>query len=137
MLTWTQRPDGWYANGYVIRLVAPFCWILTEVSAEDAPSTMQAVSIPIEPLATSRTLTEAKREAELIEAAHVRSAFYRRHMVFFLIACSVAVLVAGAAAPWGLIMTVAAGAVALGVLSRMAGHAFARSPFHRHQIFYQ
>ena len=137
MLTWTQRPDGWYANGYVIRLVAPFCWILTEVPAEETPSEIGPVSIPIEPLATSRTLTEAKREAEMIEAAHMRSAFYRRHAALFLIACSVAVLVIGAAAPWGFIMTVAASAVALGALSRMAGYAFGRSPYRRHQIFYQ
>ena len=55
MLTWRHEGDGWHADGYIIRLAEPFRWILTKAEPESS-----SVSIPVAPLATARTLTEAK-----------------------------------------------------------------------------
>lgn len=98
LLSWTQQSDGWHANGYRIVLEAPRRWILTE----EAPESMAAldsaigyVSTPTEPLAQARTLTEAKREAELFDLAKHRAALRSRHTVILLVTLAIGILLWG------------------------------------------
>lgn len=103
MLAWTKDADGIRANGYLIRLVRPFEWVVTGVSRDE----QTAVRRLDEPLATTRTLAEAKREAELLHASERRRDLCRRWLMAMLLACGGAVFSASAAPPWGFIVTFA------------------------------
>ena len=92
MLTWTERDDGWYSNGFRIELRAPFQWALVDVNAE-VPQV--AVSTQAEPLAVARTLSLCKREAEQLAAAAELSVLRRRHTQRLLIAALMMPLVYG------------------------------------------
>ena len=97
MLSWTLQNDGWHANGYQIKLEAPYRWVLTEDQAA-APvdtGTISYVSTVPPPLAMTRTLTEAKREAELRTAARYRAAMRRRHSAILLLLVGTALLFVG------------------------------------------
>ena len=76
MLSWTKGPDGWYSNGFRIELAEPFRWLLVEVDHQKAQ-----VRIEQQPLAVARSLTECKREAELLAAARQRAELRRKHSV--------------------------------------------------------
>ncbi len=96
MLSWTQRPDGWHANGYHIELAAPFRWVLTQdVPEARAEAAIGYVSTPPAPLATARTLTEAKREAEIHDSTQYRAAKRRRHGAMLLLIVASGALVMG------------------------------------------
>jgi len=94
MLSWTQQNDGWHANGYHIKLLAPFRWVLTEDQAP-VDDTISYVSPVTEPLATTRTLTAAKREAELLIAAQYRAAMRRRHAAILPLLVGASLLLIG------------------------------------------
>lgn len=53
------------------------------------------VSTPAEPLARARTLSEAKREAELLRLAKHRAALRRRHAVILLLTLAIGILLWG------------------------------------------
>ena len=78
MLTWAQEPDGWHADGLLIALAAPYRWELLEVADESEPHS--AISFGSRPLATTRTLSAAKREAELVAADRQRKMLRSRHL---------------------------------------------------------
>lgn len=78
MLTWTQEPDGWHADGLLIALAEPYRWELLDVAnEEEAPN---AISFGSRPLATTRTLSAAKREAEIVAADRRRKMLRSRHL---------------------------------------------------------
>ncbi|MDX2342612.1 MAG: hypothetical protein QNL12_02240 [Acidimicrobiia bacterium] len=97
MLSWTQQADGWHADGYHIELAAPFHWVLTKDTVQPASrhESIQYVTNLPEPLAMARTLTEAKREAELDDMACYRAQVRRRHIAILLTILAVAVLSIG------------------------------------------
>ena len=96
MLSWTQQNDGWYANGFRIVRDAPCRWILTEPDPiVPAEGPISFVAPTLEPLATARTLSEAKREAEIREAARRRASLRRRHSSVLLLTIAIAVLALG------------------------------------------
>ena len=133
MLTWTQRQDGWYADEYVIRLVRPFCWALTQ--AEDAPEA--AVSIPTEPLATGRTLTECKREAELIASARSRADTRRRQCLLLLISISAALMMLGAPFGGNGLALLVVGILAVRSTAILLGTLIPSAFGEQHEVFYQ
>jgi hypothetical protein len=133
MLAWTQHADGWHADGYLIRLAAPFRWVLVP---EDDAST-DAVSAVAEPLATTRTLTEAKREAELLATAVHRSERRRNWAAQALTGICAIVFAVGLPMPWAFIVTVALGIFALRCLALILGSALAATNYSHTDFFYQ
>ncbi len=118
MLTWTKEADGWHAQGYVIRLVEPFRWALLP---DTEPADEDAVSLISEPLATTRTLTECKREAELRAAAVRRSASVRRSTAQLLLAACGLVFTLGSPPPWSFFLSLGLVYVAARSISFMIG----------------
>ena len=96
MLSWTQQSDGWYANGFRIVRDAPSRWLLTEPPPEPASDGLiNFVAPAVEPLATARTLSEAKREAEICDAARNRARLRRRHSAILLLTVATTILSLG------------------------------------------
>ncbi len=133
MLAWTQRSDGWHANGFLIRLVEPFCWVLLEDRVEPEATVHDAV----EPLATARTLTECKREAELLVTARHRSSMRKRLIARILLALCALPLSGGLAAPWDLLVATLLGGVALGSAVTLAATFFTEAKWSYDELFYQ
>ena len=132
MLTWRQEGDGWHANGYTITLAEPFRWILTKAEPDSGP-----VSIPVAPLATGRTLTECKREAELLAASERRGRLRRRWAAQAGIAGSGIVFVAGTAPPWNVLLVTCLLTFVLRCLALIAGTLIAGREYTSRDNFYQ
>jgi hypothetical protein len=80
LLTWTEQAGAWQADGFRIELAAPLRWLLLDNDRE-----IRSVGLEEAPLAVARTLSECKREAELLAAARQRSDLRRKHMVLLLL----------------------------------------------------
>lgn len=132
MLAWTKAEDGLHANGYVIRLMGPFQWVLSEATTDSAQ-----VRLTDEPLATARTLAAAKREAELLVAANRRSALRRRWIATALLASGSTVFTAGAAAPWGFVLTFALVVIAIRSVGLLTGMLLAPFVSQHDDLIYQ
>jgi hypothetical protein len=132
MTTWTERPDGWHSDGLHIVLAAPFKWLLFDNERPDTP-----VGIPEQPLAVARSLTECKREAELVLARRQRAEIRRRHAVILLLVIAGSLLMLGPS--WNVNAFIVL--IALGLSSRsigiLVGTVLPSAFRERHQIFYQ
>lgn len=133
VLTWTQQTDGWYANGLRIELAAPFRWILVETKPEETA----VVSSQVPPLAVARTLTECKREAELVIAARRRSELRRQHLGILGLLFGVGILLMGASPIQNIGVILALATLATRSLGVIAGTIFWRSSRAGHEVFYQ
>jgi hypothetical protein len=134
MLVWTECPEGWRADGFRIVLAEPFRWLLID---DDEPPTESAVRVGGEPLAVARSLTEAKREAELIALARARSAVRRRHLLTLLISASVVLMFIGAPLAGNGVLLVIAGSVAARSTMFLLGTLVPDVLSTRHNVFYQ
>jgi hypothetical protein len=117
-----------------IVLAEPFRWLIID---EDAPPVESAVSIAREPLAVARSLTEAKREAELIASARARSKVRRRHLLTLLISSSAALMVVGAPFAGSGLLLVIAGSVAARSTLFLLGTLMPATLRGQHEVFYQ
>ena len=133
MLSWTQQDDGWHAKGFRIVCDAPSRWLLTEPAPQPASDGLINFVAPgVEPLATARTLSEAKREAEICDAARNRAHLRRRHSAMLLLTVAIAILSLGEsevinasialAASYGLLRST--GVILGTLLWRIAGNGF-------------
>jgi len=95
------------------------------------------VSVGYEPLAVARSLTEAKREAELIASARARSEARRRHILTVLISASVALMFVGAPFTGSGLLLLAAGSIAARSTMFLLGTLMPSTLSSRHQLFYQ
>lgn len=134
MLLWTECPEGWCADGFRIVLTEPFRWLLVDV---ETPPTQSAVSVGLEPLAVARSLTEAKREAELIVSARARSEIRRRHLMTVLMSASVALMLVGAPFAGNGWLLLIAGSVAARSTMFLLGTLVPDVLSARHEVFYQ
>lgn len=132
MTTWTERPDGLHSDGLRIVLAAPFQWLLFD---DERPAA--AVGIPEQPLAVARSLTECKREAELVIARRHRAALRQRHMVILLLVIAGSFLMLGPS--WTVnafvvLLALGLGARSIGVL---VGTVLPGAFREHHEVFYQ
>jgi hypothetical protein len=132
MLTWTQGQNAWHAAGYRIELVAPYRWILVDDS-EQSPQ----VSVAQQPLARARTLTECKREAELLVAAQRRAELRRRHLSRLGLMLAAAVLLVGSSSIQNVVVLFALSLLAARSLGVILGTVVERSWGASHEVFYQ
>ncbi len=132
MLTWEQADRGWAAGRYRIELVAPYQWVLLEdVAAPDA------VRIEPTPLAQARTLSQCKREAELLDTATRVAEVRRRSWGKLILAVLGLVFVPTLAAPWDLFVLVGLMVAAARTVGFLAGSYFARYRYTPGELFYQ
>ena len=132
MLTWTQRSDGWHSNGLRIELAEPYRWLLLD--KEKQPS---AVGRGAQPLAVTRSLTECKREAELLMGRRRRSAVQRRQIVtILLVLAGTPLLVARPSEINGFIVVIAV-MVATRSLTILLGTLAPKALGEQHEVFYQ
>mgnify|MGYP001823608507 FL=1 len=132
MLTWKRDRNAWVSNGYRIELLAPHHWVLLR----DEPTTAAVQPEPI-PLAETRTLTLAKREAELLDAAGRVTEGRRRAWGRLLFAIVSFGLIPSLAPPWDLaVLTVLLVVVARGI-GFLAGTYLARSYVTVRDLFYK
>ncbi|MCP4967087.1 MAG: hypothetical protein GY926_17870 [bacterium] len=139
MLTWTQQDDAWYAEGFRIVRYAPYRWVLTEPDPDSDPEGLINLVAPaLQPLATARTLSEAKREAELRDASRRRVQLRRRHVMILLLAVAATVLALGESAVFNVGLIFAATYVALRSIGFILGTLFWRSAGSAKEVaFYQ
>jgi hypothetical protein len=132
MLNWTQRSDGWYANGLRIELAAPFRWLLLDSGRE-----IPAVGLGQEPLAVARSLTECKREAELLVAKRRRADRQRRHIMTLLLVVAGTPLLLGVPSNTNVVIFLIALVLAtrstIALLSSLMPSALGE----QHEVFYQ
>lgn len=132
MLTWKQERNGWISNGYRIELLEPCRWVLLKAEPTRAP----VMAEPI-PLAETRTLTECKRQAELLDSA-LRVAQTRRRLWGQLVVALVAfVFVPTVATPWDLLGFLALLAVIARAIGFLAGTYMARSHLAVRDLYHQ
>ena len=132
MLVWTQHSDGWRANGFTIRLVEPFRWVLVKTDADSGP-----VRVPARPLAETRTLTECKREAELIATAAERAGLRRRWAAQGLAALGALAFATDLAGPWDVVVVSILGVLVLRCISLVADSFLTSLEYSHHDFFYQ
>ena len=132
MLTWIQRSDGWYANGFRIELDRPHRWLLLEGEPRK-----DAVVVPERPLAVARTLTECKREAELLRTTRRRAGVQRRQFVTMLLVIAGAVLIAGSSPATSGYVVLAASILVTRSATILIGTLVPRMFGERHEVFYQ
>ena len=132
MLSWKRDTEGWAANGYRIRLVAPYRWELLDSSTAEAPILTEDT-----PLATTRTLTQCKREAELLEAATRLSEIRRRNFGLLILARAGFTFVPSLSPPNDLIAVIVLLTLAVRAIGYLAGSYMARSYVSVHDVFYQ
>ena len=139
MLNWTQQNDAWYADGFRIVRDAPYQWVLTEPEPDSEPERLINFLAPaLQPLATARTLSEAKREAELRDAARRRAQLRRRHAMILLLTVAATVLALGESAVLNTGLILAATYVALRSTGFILGTLFWRSAGSAREVaFYQ
>ena len=130
MLSWTKGPDGWYSNGFRIELAEPFRWLLVEVDHQKAQ-----VRIEQQPLAVARSLTECKREAELLAAARQRAELRRKHSVTFVTILALFVLLIGSTTDPLVLFSVVF--LALRSLFVLLGTLLPAGFGEQHEVFYQ
>lgn len=132
MLSWTQRSDGWYSNGFRIALAGPHRWLLLEAK-RDTPG----VGLEEQALAVARSLTECKREAELVAAKHRRGDIQRRNIAtLLLVLASTPLLLGNSSLADGVIILVALG-LATRSITVLLGTLMPRALGEQHEVFYQ
>jgi hypothetical protein len=132
MLTWEKDRGGWISNGYRIVLVEPYHWVLLE--DEPAPAPVRAEQVP---LAEARTLTQCKREAELLDAATRVAELRRRSWGKLLLAVLAFGFVPTLTPPWDLALIVILLVTAARTAGFLAGTYLARSHLAAEDRFYQ
>ena len=132
MLTWTRDHNGWVSNGYRIELVEPYHWVLLD--NEPAPLTVRTEPIP---LAETRTLTQCKREAELLDTATRVAEIRRRSWGKLILAVLCFVFVPTLAPPWDFVLIVALLTAVTRTAGFLAGTYLARSHMSAHDRFYR
>ena len=135
MLDWTECPEGWTSEGFKIVLAAPYRWLVLETV--DPAEPIRSVSVPREPLAIARTLTGAKREAELIASSRGRAEVRRRHVLIMLLAAGIAMLLVGAPFDGNELALLAAGIVAVRSGTILLGTLIPAVFGEQHEVFYQ
>ena len=133
MLDWRRDTEGLRANGYLIRSAAPFRWVLNT----DVPAATTAVHVVNPPLATTRTLSEAKREAELHRAETHRADVMHRWLATLISSICAMVFAAGAPVPWNFFLTLALATLCLRAIGFMLGLALSRWTASVDDLFYQ
>ena len=133
MLTWTQRSDGWHANGLRIELAAPFRWLLLEAEQKDPT----AVHLETKPLAVARSLTECKREAELLMAKRRRRDVQRRQIVTLLLILACTPLLVGTDLAFNAMIVIAAVTIATRSIIVLLGSLLPQALGEQHEVFYQ
>ncbi len=132
MLAWTRDRDAWVSNGYRIELVKPHHWVLLE----NEPETASVRHEPV-PLAESRTLTQCKREAELLDSATRVAELRKRSWSKLALAAVCFVFVPTLAAPWNLALTVVLLVAVARTAGFLAGTYLARTHITVRDLFYQ
>ena len=132
MLAWTQRSDGWHSNGFRIELAEPYRWVLV-----DAGERPVAAGQLREPLAITRSLTECKREAELLAAKRRRHDVQHRQIRTLLIALSSTPFLLGSSSDVNATIVLVALVVAARSLLILLGTLMPRSLREYHEVFYQ
>lgn len=132
MLSWTERADGWYSNGFRIELVEPHRWVLVDSAASPA-----IVGQPTTPLAVARSLTECKREAELVAAKRRRKDVQRRQMVLLILAIAVTPFLLGSSSNGNAIVVLCGLVVATRSVTVLLGTLAPRALGEQHEVFYQ
>ena len=132
MLDWTREADGWTSDGYRIRLVAPYHWELLGTAAADA-----AVVTDRTPLAVTRTLTECKREAELLDAATRIREVRQRYWGLLVLAVVGFIFVPSFGPPGDLAAIIVLLLLAVRAIGFLAGTYMARSHLYLRDLFYQ
>jgi hypothetical protein len=122
MLAWRQERNGWVSNGYRIELLEPHHWVL--LKNEPRPEAVRAEPIP---LAETRTLTQCKREAELLDAAGRLSLIRRRRWAQLIMAAMAFAFVPSMPPPLDLTLFLVLLAIAAGAIGFLAGTYMARS----------
>lgn len=116
MLTWKQERAGWVSNGYRIELLEPCHWVLLK---------NEPVQVEPIPLAETPTLTQCKRQAELLDKARRLTRIRRRLWAELIVALlAFALLPIGMAPPWLFLVLLVVATRAIGLL---AGTYMARS----------
>ncbi len=115
MVEWTQRTGTWSTDTLVIRSCGPRRWELSAL-AQERPGNVRVLS---EPIAVTETLSEAKRFAESITAAHQTR--YRRitWSVHFAAAVAALIVALGLAEPWNMFVSFAMAGAALRSLTAL------------------
>lgn len=132
MLSWTQRDDGWYADGFRIELRAPFHWVLVDLDADEPAR----VSTDLEPLAVEKTLSECKREAEILVSARHRSALRRKHLRILLLVVAGSVLLLGQTPTTNVLVVLLAGFIVARSLGVIVGSFTPNILGAPHEVFY-
>ncbi len=132
MLTWTQRPDGWYSNDFRIELAEPHRWLLL-----DHDEQLSAVDHRAQPLAVARSLTECKREAELLAAKRRRRDVQRRQVVLAVLAFAVTPFLLGSPSNVSAVLLVAVLVVATRSVTILLGTLTPQALGEQHEVFYQ
>jgi hypothetical protein len=132
MLTWKRDDEGWVANGYRIRLVRPYTWELLDSTAADA-----VVITERTPLAVTRTLSQCKREAELLAAATRIGELRRRYWGVLVMSIAGFMFVPTLAPPGDLIAVLVLLLLTCKAVGFIAGTYMARSHISVNDFFYQ
>ena len=133
MLSWVHDREGWRSNGFVIQLLVPSRWALTEAT----PADTGPVHTLSDPLFVARTLTDAMREAELLAASRKASEQRRDWTVQFLAAFLAVFIAVDLAAPWNMFVSFALCGLALRALARMIASVITPWAGHPEDLFYQ
>jgi hypothetical protein len=133
MLTWERANNGWVSGGYRIELVEPYHWVLLENDEEEAAP----VRIEPVPLAEARTLTQCKREAELLDTATRVAELRRRSWGALALAVVAFVFVPTLTPPWDLALMVALLTAVARTAGFLVGTYMARSHATGADLFYQ
>jgi len=135
MLEWSKHPDGWHAEGYHIELPEPFRWLVFDEADDD--SEPSAVSLGVQPLATARTLTEAKREAKILATARRRDEVRRKQLLTMLTALSCAALLWATPSSGSVLLVIGAAGLAVRSAAVLLGTLMPTAFGEQHQAFYQ
>lgn len=133
MLKWNKDGEIWQSNGFVVRLVAPSRWALTERRGDDNALVQEVPT----PLAITRTLSGAKREAELLSANVAESERRKAWTGQLLASIAAAFISIGFAEPWNMFASFAFTGTALYALAKIVGSWISRWVGHPKDVFYQ
>ena len=132
MLSWTERASGWHSNGFRIELAEPHRWVL--VDSEEEPA---VVGQPTRPLAVTRTLTECKREAELLAAKRRRRDVQRHQVMILILALAVTPLLLGSSSNINGLGVLVAVCVSTRSVTILLGTVAPQALGEQHEVFYQ
>jgi hypothetical protein len=90
-----------------------------------------------QPLAVARTLSECKREAELLAAAHNRAELRKRHLAYLVLSPCAAILLIGSSAVLNVLIVATLATLATRSLGVIAGTVLWRSVGSWDDVFYQ